>query len=365
MGAPTPSPSPIAKLLIRPEDSIRQALRCIDNGVRGIVLVTDSEGRLVGTLTDGDFRRALLANHDLDAPVVELLEKKAFSPYPAPITAPVGTSPDELISLMATHDVRQVPILDDQRRVVDLVALEDLLPPLSPPAMQAVIMAGGFGTRLMPLTEDVPKPMLPVGGRPLMEHVVEQLRRAGIRHVNVTTFYKPEKIVEHFGDGHAFGVDMHYVNEDRPLGTGGALGLMSPPAETQLVINGDILTQVDFRAMLAFHQENKAELTVAVRRYEMQVQYGVLECDGARVSSLKEKPKVGFLVNAGIYLLEPSVYQLIPAGESFHMTDIIQWLLDAGRPVISFPIREYWIDVGQHGDYAQAQADMQTGTIIP
>ena len=224
-------------------------------------------------------------------------------------------------------------------------------------------MAGGLGTRLMPLTEDLPKPMLPVGGRPLMEHIIEQLQQAGIRRVHVSTHYKPEKIIEHFGDGQAFGVDLNYVNEDLPLGTGGALGLISPPSETQLVINGDILTQIDFGAMLAFHQDNAASLTMAVRRYELQVPYGVIECDGARVTSLKEKPQVGVLVNAGVYLLEPSVYEFIPRGRSFNMTDLIWWLLDAGRTVISFPIREYWLDVGQHGDYAQAQDDMKNGKV--
>jgi NDP-sugar pyrophosphorylase family protein len=268
-----------------------------------------------------------------------------------------------LLALMTSKIFRQIPLLDDQGRVVDLAVLQDLLP-VPAPALRAVIMAGGLGTRMLPLTEDLPKPMLDVGGRPLMGHIIEQLQQAGIRHVNVSTHYKPEKIIEHFGDGRAFGVDLNYVNEDLPLGTAGALGLMSPPNETQLVINGDILTQVDFGAMLHFHQDNGAELTVAVRRYDVQIPYGVIECDGARVADLREKPHVGFLVNAGVYLLEPSVYQFIPNGQSFNMTDLIRWLLDAGRTVISFPIREYWMDVGQHGDYAQANDDMQNGKVV-
>jgi NDP-sugar pyrophosphorylase family protein len=224
-------------------------------------------------------------------------------------------------------------------------------------------MAGGSGTRLRPLTEDLPKPMLPIGGRPLMERLVEQLQQAGIRQVNVTTHYKPEKIVEHFGDGHAFGVEMRYVNEDRPLGTGGALGLIAPPQETLLVINGDIVTQVSFRAMLAFHQEHQAKMTVAVRRYEVQVPYGVVECEGSQVRQLREKPQLGFLVNAGIYLLEPSVYEFIPHGQHFNMTDLIQWVLEAGQTVVSFPIREYWLDIGQHPDYVQAQDDVRNGRL--
>jgi dTDP-glucose pyrophosphorylase/CBS domain-containing protein len=347
-------------LCISPVDSIRRAMACIDHNQRGIVVVVDEGRQLLGTITDGDLRRAMLAGMDLETPASVILARKADSPYPQPVTAPAGTESETLIQLMKDRMVRQVPLLNETGRVVDLVTLDDLLP-MQPLPLQAVIMAGGLGTRLRPLTEDLPKPMLPVGGRPLLELIVEQLQQAGIRRVNVTTHYKPEKIVEHFGDGHAFGVELNYVNEDLPLGTGGALGLMPMPQEPLLVINGDILTQVNFRAMLAYHQEQQADVTVAVRRYEMQVPYGVIECDGPHVRRLKEKPQLGFLVNAGIYLLEPSVYQMIPSGEYFNMTDLIQWLLDAGRPVVSFPIREYWLDIGQQADYTQAQDDVENG----
>lgn len=352
----------VSKLCVRPEDPIRDAIRRIDEGHHGIALVTDAEGRLVGAITDGDIRRAILAGTELDAPVTTFLSAKVATAPPHPVAVAVETDSDVLMELMRSHSVRQIPLLDEQGRVVDLVVLEDLVP-LSRPAMGAVIMAGGFGKRLLPLTEDLPKPMLPIGGRPLLEHIIEQLHLAGIRHANVSTHYKPEKIIEHFGDGQAFGIKLNYVNEDLPLGTGGALGLMAAPNETQLVINGDILTQVDFRAMLAFHQDNHAEMTVAVRQYEVQVPYGVVECHGARISGLREKPVVPFLVNAGVYLLEPSVYQLIPNGESFNMTDLICWLIDADRPVISFPIREYWLDVGQHNDYTRAQDDALRGKV--
>ncbi len=352
----------IDKLCVRPGDSVRTVIKRIDDGQCGIVLVVDVEHRLVGTITDGDIRRSLLAGKGIDDPVEAFLARKANSPYAHPATAPLGTPPAELLERMTAGAFRQIPLIDEHGRVAALAVLQDLLP-VPAPALRAVIMAGGFGTRLLPLTEGLPKPMLPVGGRPLMEHIIDQLQQAGIRHVNISTHFMAEKIIEHFGDGQAFGVDLHYVNEDQPLGTGGALGLMSPPKETQLVINGDILTQVDFGAMLAFHQDNQAALTVAVRRHEIQVPYGVIECDGARVSDLKEKPQVGFLVNAGVYLLEPSVYEFIPSGQHFNMTDLIRWLLDAGRTVITFPIREYWLDVGQPGDYAKAQDDMQNGKV--
>jgi len=340
--------------------SIREAIGCIDRGGCGMALVVDAERRLIGTVTDGDVRRALLAAIDLGTPVSALLARKVDSQYPKPVTARVGAGREELLALMRQHVLRQIPILDDDGRVVDLVLLNDLVTTDELP-LQAVIMAGGLGTRLRPLTEDLPKPMLLVGGKPLIERVIEQLWLAGIRRVNLTTHYKPEKIIEHFGDGSTFGIELNYVNEEHPLGTGGALGLMPMPSQPLLVINGDILTQVNFRAMHAFHQEQKADLTVAVRRYEIQVPYGVIECEGARVRRLQEKPQVGFLVNAGIYLLEPSVYQFIPQNTSFNMTDLIQWLLDAGRTVVSFPVHEYWLDIGQPADYAQAQSDVANG----
>lgn len=349
-------------LCISPKDSVRQAMACIDRNQRGIVTVVDESRHLLGTITDGDLRRAMLAGMDLDTKVSTILARKVDSPYPQPVTAPVGTEPEALIQVMKERMVRQIPLLDEAGRVMDLVTLDDLVP-MQPLPLQAVVMAGGLGTRLRPLTEDLPKPMLPLGGRPLLELIVEQLQQAGIRRVNVATHYKPEKIVEYFGDGRAFGVELNYVNEDRPLGTGGALGLMPAPQEPLLVINGDIFTQVNFRAMLVYHQEQQADMTVGVRRYEMQVPYGVVECDGPQVRRLKEKPQLGFLVNAGIYLMEPSVYQVIPSGQHFHMTDLIQWLLDAGRPVVSFPIREYWLDIGQYTDYMQAQDDVENGRL--
>lgn len=348
----------LLSLCISVSDSIRQAMLCMDDTQQGIVFVVDESRRLLGTITDGDVRRATLADTDLDAPVSVILARKVDSPYSKPVTASVGTDRTALLRLMRERVVRQIPLLDEAGRVVDLVTLDSLLPNEILP-LQAVIMAGGVGARLRPLTEDLPKPMLPVGGKPLMERVIEQLRQAGVRRVNVTTHYKPEKIIEHFGDGHAFGVELNYMNEEEPLGTGGALGMMPAPKEPVLVMNGDILTQVNFRAMFAFHQEHKADLTVGVRRYEMQVPYGVIECEGAQVRQLHEKPQVGFLVNAGIYLLEPTVYQFMPQKTSFNMTDLIQWLLDAKRTVVSFPIREYWLDIGQHADYAQAQDDVK------
>lgn len=352
----------LAQLLVAPNRSVREVIACIDRNAKGIALVVDEEHRLIGTVTDGDIRSAILAGVNLDVPVSELLTRKANSPYPQPITALIGTQRGALLKLMQERVVRQVPLLDPDGRVAGLVTLDELLPEQVLP-LQAVIMAGGSGNRLRPLTEEVPKPMLSVGGRPLMERILEQLRKAGIKQVNITTHYKPEKIVAHFGDGSNFGVKLNYVNEDQPLGTAGALGLLEKPKDPLLVINGDILTQMNFRAMLAYHQEHKADLTVAVRKYDLNVPYGVVENDGAFVRGLVEKPSLSFFVNAGIYLLEPSVHHYIPNGQHFDMTDLIQRLLEEQRPVVSFPIVEYWLDIGQAVDYEQAQEDLWNGRI--
>ena len=346
--------SDLTNFCVSPGSSIHHAVGQMEVNSTGIVLVLDSESRLLGTVTDGDVRRAVLANFDLEQPVEALLAGKEGSPYAKPITAPENADPSELLRILQQNAILHLPLVDQNQRVVALVTLDEFVPEHMPP-LKAVIMAGGEGIRLRPLTDEMPKPMLPVGDRPLMEFTVQQLRDSGIKHLNIAVHHKSEKITEHFGDGREFGVDISYVTEDRPLGTAGALGLIEPPRDTMLVINGDILTQVDFRAMRAYHREQQADITVAVQQYELQVPYGVIECEGTQVRSLSEKPLFKYFVNAGIYLLEPIVYQFIPNGKRYDMTDLIQRLVAEGRMVVAFPIKEYWIDVGQQKDYQQAQ----------
>jgi len=353
----------LAKLCVSSSTTIRDAIKCIDqSGVVSLALLVDADGRLLSVLTDGDIRRGILHRLTLDAPVTDLLPIKALMPNAKAVTAPVGTDKPTLLRIMQEKGVRQLPLLDEEDKVVDIVLRRDLLPDVAS-GLQATIMAGGFGTRLWPLTEELPKPMLPVGGRPLMERIVQQLQQAGIHRLNIATHYKPEKIVEHFGTGSAFGVDINYVNEDLPLGTGGALRLLPPPDSPFLVINGDVLTGIDYLQMLEYHREHDADMTVAVNLHTIKVAYGVVDSDGSRITGLREKPELTLFVNAGIYLLEPSIYKHIPAEQHFNMTDLIQSLIAAGRPVVSFPIREYWLDVGQHPDYQRAQEDMQDGTV--
>jgi len=338
---------------------IREAMECIDRNRQGIALVVDGEGRLVGTVTDGDVRRAMLANVGLEEPVTVLVERQAAlgENRPTPLTAPAGTPVSELIVLMRRFDVRHIPIVDAAGRPEDVVLLHELVDVEGPP-LRAVVMAGGLGTRLGRLTADMPKPMLPVGDRPLLERIVEQLRDAGITHVNLTTHYRADVIARHFGDGSGHGVEIEYVSEERPLGTAGALGMVEGEGP-MLVMNGDILTRVDFRAMHSFHEEHAADMTVAVRPYETRVPYGLVELEGSRISGLSEKPLVRGFVNAGIYLLDPAVRGFVGKDEPLDMPQLIERLLGSGRTVVGFPLREYWLDIGRPSDYEQALADVE------
>jgi len=347
----------ISKLTVPAQSSLRTVMQCVNASARQIALVIDNEGRLAGTITDGDIRRAILDSLPLESPVSALLVEKKIK---IPITAEIGTDEKDLLQLMRNHSVRHIPLLNTNGIPEDLVTLEQLLPKTVPP-MRAVIMAGGFGSRLRPLTDEIPKPMLPVGGTPLMELTLSRIRNAGIRRVNVTTHYKPEKIIEYFGDGEKFGLELKYVNEECPLGTAGSLALIEEAPEALLVINGDILTDTDFKAMLEFHQEHTASLTIAVRKYDFSVPYGVVEIDGeVGVQKLVEKPTFSVFVNAGIYLLAPEVRPFIPRdGKRLDMTDLIAILLERKQRVISFPLHEYWLDIGQPDHYVQAQEDIR------
>lgn len=340
-------------VIVDPELPIAAAIDQLDRAGTGALLLCTERRRIAGLLSDGDVRRALLRDLPLTDPVRTIAIAQ-------PVTAPAGTLMPEALDIMVAHDVDQLPLVDPDGCVVEFVLRKDIAVDARP-ELSAVIMAGGFGKRLMPLTESVPKPMLPVGDRPVLERTVRQLRRAGIRDVSMTTHYLGDHIEEHFGDGSAFGVNIDYANEDQPLGTAGGLRLLDRPAGPFVVINGDILTGVPFDKMLEYHAAHRAELTVGVRRYVIDVPFGVVENDGFRVSELREKPSLTFFINAGIYLLEPSAWERIPEGVHFDMTDLIRVLVDEDRVVASFPIIEYWLDIGRPEDYQRAQDELASG----
>lgn len=351
----------LERFLVEPTRSIQQVMEGIGEAF-GIALVVDQSRHLMGTVTDGDIRRAILAGVDLGQPVEVLLRNRKPPGRSRPVVALAGTSRARLLQMMGRTGVRHIPLLNKSGQVVDVALLDELVSNEELP-LTAVVMAGGFGTRLRPLTDHVPKPMLPVDGKPLLEHIIEQLRLAGIRRVNITTHYKGEVIEEHFGDGSNYGVSIKYVDEKQPLGTAGALSLLGDSDGPMLVINGDILTRVDLRAMLDFHHQHEADMTVAVRQHEVQIPYGVVEADGVNIRGVVEKPVKRFLINAGIYLLAPTVYRLVPAGRRYDMTELIQDLIGRGDRVICFPVPEYWLDIGHMADYARAQEDMERGAV--
>ena len=341
----------IEQLQVNAQMCLREVMECIDLAGLGIALLVDEQQRFIRTITDGDLRRVILTGVSLESGVDALPCPSSGSSY----TASQDTSHEEQLEIMLDAQVRHLPLLDKEGRVVELASCEEFVPQMP---MQAVIMAGGFGTRLRPLTDDTPKPMLPVGGKPLMERTIEGMERAGIKRINVTTHYMPEKITRYFGSGSRYGVELNYVAEDQPLGTAGAIRLMDEMDEPLLVMNGDILTNVDYRSLLKYHQQHDASMTVAVRQYDIKVPYGVVEASDGQVLGLKEKPQLNFLVNAGIYLLEPSVRRHIPLGKRYDMTELIETLLENNETVVGFPIMEYWLDIGKHDDFQKAQQDI-------
>ena len=353
--------SDIASFSVTLSNRLYDVIKCIDKSAKSsISLVVNEQKQLIATITDGDIRRAISRGFNLDTTVQDILLMKESGPHPTPVTAPVGIDRADLLTLMEEQSVRQVPLINSAGQVEDIILLNDLIKPSELP-LQALIMAGGSGQRLRPLTAERPKPMLAVGEEPLLEHIIKQLKNAGIKRIYLSTHYKSEVIKDYFGDGSSFGVEIEYFHEEKPMGTAGVLGLMPVPTTPLLVMNGDILTQVDFRSMLNHHQEANALITLAVRLYDFQVPFGVVTCEGVSIRGLVEKPKYNFLINAGIYIIDPSVYKYVPRGKTFNMTDLIQWLLDANEKVISFPIVEYWLDIGKHSDYEQAQIDFREG----
>ncbi len=348
----------LAATLIEPSATLGEALAQLDAAGVGVLLVAGRGRRLVGVLTDGDLRRAILAGSGLDSPALPFVSRE-------PLTVGPEAGPDAVLRLLdrgRDYAVHHLPVVADDGVVLGVWLRSDIV--RTPGTdLRAMIMAGGYGMRLRPLTEGIPKPMLPVGDRPLLELTIERLRAAGIRHVGVATHYLSECITGHFGDGSAFGVEISYFPEEQPLGTAGALRALPDDGEPLLVLNGDVLTGVNFARMLAFHRECGAELTMGVREFVMEVPYGVVECHDTRVLGIREKPRQRYMVNAGVYLLESAVRRFVPDDLRFDMPDLIGRLLAAGRPVAAFPIVEYWLDIGRPADYARAQADIATARL--
>ncbi|MEZ5543311.1 MAG: nucleotidyltransferase family protein [Pseudomonadota bacterium] len=343
----------LGQVIIQPDRTVADAIAQLDRAGTGALVVCATGRRLDALLTDGDVRRAFLRGMPLDTPCVDIAKRDPFT-----VRHPLSSS--EALRIMTERDINQLPVVDEDGNLYDFLLRRDLAEDNSL-ELSAVIMAGGFGKRLLPLTEQTPKPMLPVGNQPLLERTINRLRDSGVRDINLTTHHLPENIRQHFGDGGKFGVNLNYAHEEHPLGTAGGLRLLPRPNQPFVVLNGDILTGVSFAEMLSFHKQHQAMLTVGVRKYEVDVPFGVVESENMHVIGLQEKPSFTFFINAGIYLLEPEAYDLIPERERFDMPDLIHLLLRNKQVVVSFPIIEYWLDIGRHEDYQRAQEDCKSG----
>jgi dTDP-glucose pyrophosphorylase len=337
-------------ITIGPETPILEVIKILDHSSMQIALVADEAGHLLGTVTDGDVRRGILGGVAMECGARMIMN-------PKPIVFRVGDPREVILETMKRRQIHQIPILDVSGRIAGIEILDDLLLATTSDNW-VVLMAGGQGNRLRPLTDDRPKPLLEIGGKPIMEIILESFIEQGFRRFFISVNYKAEMIRAHFGDGARWGAQLAYLAEDQALGTAGALGLLpSRPQLPMVVMNADLLTKVNFQQLLSFHREHRATATMCVRDYSFQVPYGVAHIDRHRLRDLDEKPVHHFFVNAGIYILEPGVLDLIPQGEAHDMTDLFDRLIERGDELTVFPIREYWLDIGRLGDYQRAQTD--------
>jgi dTDP-glucose pyrophosphorylase len=323
------------------------AIVALDRVGLQILLMTDSEGHLLGTITDGDIRRALLRGSPLTTAARDVMH-----------LTPMVVGPDlgrtAVLTLMQVNKIRQLPIISPEGRVVGLHLWDQVL---AVPAHDntVVLMAGGFGKRMMPYTETRPKPMLEVAGKPLLQHALERARADGFTRFLITLHYLPQVIQAHFGDGSAFDVDIDYVHEDTPLGTAGALSLIKDrPSVPMIVANGDILTDVRFSDMLEFHRQHGATATMAVREHEYHNPFGVVQTDGVNITAFEEKPVWRTKINAGLYVLNPEALDLLTPNSHCNMPTLFERIQAKASRTIVYPMHETWMDVGNPQDLLNA-----------
>lgn len=336
----------VEEIVVHSETSLMDTMRLIDNLSTQFVIVVDSKNTLLGTVTDGDIRRGILRGEGLEVPIKTVMNIK-------PIVAQTGLSFTKYKKIMKEKKLRQLPIVDDSNHIVDVLFLDAMQ--LATNKNQVVLMLGGLGTRLRPLTNDIPKPMLKVGNKPIVETIVEGFKQYGYANFIFSVNYKKEVIQNYFQTGEAFGINIEYIEEQKRMGTAGALSLIeNRPTEPFFVMNGDLLTQVNYDKLMQFHLEHGSMATMCVREYEYQVPYGVIETNGTNLTAIREKPVHRSFVNAGIYVLSPEVFDYIPEDAFYDMPTLFEKLVGVGQKTSVFPIHEYWLDIGQIDDFQRA-----------
>ena len=337
----------LTEISVLPHTTIKKTIEIIDKAAKQIALVVEKNNKLIGTVTDGDVRRGIINGVNMDVPVKEIMNKDFYSVH-------YNTSRNELLAIFKQKSFNQIPLLDDQGRVKDLALLNEIIKNKKKDN-KVVLMVGGLGTRLRPLTNDTPKPLLHIGDKPILETIIEQFKSYGFNDFILCTNYKELQIRQYFGDGSRFNVNIDYVSENKRLGTAGALSLIKQKIDKPFfVMNGDLLTKLNFDTMMKYHKEDGYKITIGSREHNYQIPYGVVEINNQEVKDLVEKPNHSVFVNAGVYILEPELIDLIPYNEFYDMTDLINKLLKQNKSVGAFPIREYWADIGKHKDYKKA-----------
>ena len=337
----------IEDIVVSENTPLIDVLKIIDKSSKQLALVVDEGKKLLGTISDGDIRRALLNNISLQDSIKNIYFK-------TPTVANINDSREEIINVCLIKKIHQIPIIDNDGNLVGLEILDELIAKKTK-TNKVVLMVGGLGTRLRPLTENTPKPMLHVGGKPILQTIIEKFASYGFVNIIMCVNYKSNIIQDYFEDGSKFGVQIEYILEDKRMGTAGALSLLhDKPNKPFFVMNGDLLTNVNFSYLLEFHLNNNSMATMCVREYDFQVPYGVVSIDNSQIKSIDEKPLYKFFVSAGIYMLNPECIDLIPKDEFYDMPTLFEKLIDMGENTVSFPIREYWLDIGRMDEYKKA-----------
>ncbi|NDJ26739.1 alcohol dehydrogenase [Campylobacter sp. MIT 12-8780] len=341
-------------LKLKINSSGKEALKVLGKERARIALVMNDEDKLIGVITDADLRKALLEGYDLNSSIENI-----YTQNPKTITS--KTSNDEIFALASRYDIYDFPVLDQKGRVVKILSVAKMLE-TKKRSNKVVLMLGGLGSRLAPLTNDTPKPLLKVGSKPILQTIVERFAKQGFCNFIFCVNYKSEMIEAYFKNGSEFGVNIEYIHEQKRLGTAGALSLLDKNLfnESFFVMNGDILAELDFNAILKQHKRKEAHASMCVRKFSYQVPYGVVNCDEEQILSIEEKPSFEFLVSAGIYVLEPGILDFLKQNEYLDMPDLFNLLLKEQKKLVSYEIKDYWIDIGRFDEYQRANDEFKS-----